>query len=84
MKLLVQTTGNFGLYDLIGRQEVAAYRPSVVTDTPFITRHKGSRLEVLEVLAKTADDSMLANATDLEAAIKALPRPVKPAAKQKA
>lgn len=77
MKLLVQTNGEYGLYDLNGRQEVAAFRPSVVTRTSFIDIHRGGKLTVLEELADEADDTALALATnddELKAAIAALPR----------
>lgn len=84
MKLLVQTNGEFGLYDLLGRQEIHAYRPCVVEATPFINVNIGAKLTVLEELADEASDAELAAAgTDeaLEAAIAALPRREKPAPK---
>lgn len=75
MKLLVQTKGDYVLYDLTERQMIAAHRPSVVTVTPFITNHRGGKLEVIEELADEATDEMLADAKDLDEALKALPRP---------
>lgn len=77
MKLLVETTGDFGLYDLASGQEVEAHRPTVVKKTPFIQTKIGSRLTVLEELGDDAEDEALAaaaNAKELAAAIKALPR----------
>lgn len=80
MKLLVETTGNFALYDLMANQVIQAGRPSVVTNTNFIQAHRGTKLTVLEILADDASDSELAvttNSLELEAAIAALPRPEK-------
>lgn len=80
MKLLVETTGNFGLYDLQHRQVIQANRPTVVENTNFIQVNRGGKLQVLEILADDASDAGLQMATDsieLEAAIAALPRPVK-------
>lgn len=74
MKLLVETTGNFALLDIGGRQTVESYRPCVVTNTPFIESHRAGKLKILEVLADEASDQSLANAKDLKAAIAALPR----------
>lgn len=84
MKLLVQSIGSHILFDLYGRQEIAAERPTVVTRTPFIDVNRGRKLEVLEELADEATDEDLAaatNAEELEAAIAALPRAEKPAIK---
>lgn len=77
VKLLVQTNGAYVLYDMNGRQTVAAFRPSVVTRTAFIDLQRGSKLTVLEELADEATDATLAAATneeELKAAIEALPR----------
>lgn len=82
MKLLVQTTGDFALYDLAARQVIAAHRPTVVTNTAFIQNHRGTKLQVLDTLADSASDAALADATDLEAAIKALPRAPAPEPKK--
>ena len=82
-KLLVETNGDYSLYDLLGRQTIESYRPTVVTQTGFITRMRDDRLTVLEKLADDASDEALAearNAEELAAAIEALPRPAKPAA----
>jgi hypothetical protein len=82
VKLLVETLGNYGLYDLYGQQEVRPNRPTVVTRTPFIDVNRGAKLTVLEELADDASDEALAAATsdeELEAAIAALPRAKKPA-----
>lgn len=87
MKYLVETNGSYTLHDLLGRQTVRASRPTVVEATPFIEVHKGTRLTILEILADSASDSPLARAKDeeeLEAAILALPRDEKPAAKKAA
>lgn len=76
MKYLVETLGDYGLFDLFGRQEVAAHRPTVVVPTAFIEGQKGRKLRVLAVLDDAADDAALAKAKDekeLEAAIAALP-----------
>lgn len=81
MKLLVQTKGDYALYDLVGRQVIAAHRPSVVTETTFITTQRGGKIEVLEELLDEADDETLNEATDLAAALKALPRPAPTAPK---
>jgi hypothetical protein len=81
MKLLVETTGNFGLYDLNARQVIQANRPTVVGNTPFIQANRGTKLTVLEILADDASDAGLQMAKDsieLEAAIADLPRPPKP------
>lgn len=84
MKLLVQTTGDFALYDLATRQVIAAHRPSVVSNSPFIQNHRGTKLQVLETLADDATDAALADAKDIEAAIKALPRAAAPEPKKPA
>lgn len=84
MKLLVQTNGDYALQDLFGGQVVQAFRPSVVTRTPFIEANRGGKLTVLEELDDEASDAMLAEAKtedDLKAAIEALPRKEKPAVK---
>lgn len=78
MKLLVETTGTFALHDTIGRQTVEAFRPCVVTKTPFIESQVGLKLKVVEPLADDASDEALAAAKDedeLLEAIEALPRP---------
>ena len=85
MKYLVETTGDFCLYDLNGAQVVQAHRPTVVESTPFIERMAGDRLTKLETLADDASDAALAAARhedELDEAIEALPRPAKPAAKK--
>lgn len=87
MKYLAETNGEYGLHDLIGRQVVAANRPTVVTATPFIERLRGTRLTVLEILADEAQDTALAFAKtpeELEEAIAALPRAEKTAKKSAA
>lgn len=84
MKVLVETTGDFCLHDLLGNQVIEAYRPTVVELTPFVTNLRGVRINVLEDLADDASDAELALAgTDaaLEAAIAKLPRREKPAPK---
>lgn len=92
MKALVETNGDFGLHDLMGRQTVFSYRPTVVELTPFIDANRGTKITLIEILADEAADTGLALATDddkLAAAIAALPRPeeapksVKPVSKGK-
>jgi hypothetical protein len=81
MKLLVETTGNFGLYDLAARQVIQANRPTVVENTSFIQVNRGGKLTVLEILADDASDAplqMAKDSTELAAAIAELPRPAKP------
>lgn len=80
MKALVETIGNQMLQDLFGRQQVEAYRPTVVTMTGFLENLRGTKLRVIEELADDASDEALAlarNEEELAAAIKALPRPGK-------
>lgn len=77
MKLLVETNGDYSLYDMQGLQVIAAYRPSVVKKTAFIELHRGGKLTVIDELADEAEDSMLDSVTgaeELAAAIAALPR----------
>lgn len=77
MKLLVQTNGDYGLYDMNGRQSIAAFRPTVVTRTAFVDNQRGNKLTVIEELADEATDDALAEARDeaeLKAAVAALPR----------
>lgn len=81
MKYLVETLGDYALHDLFGQQEISAFRPSVVRNTAFIEGLRGKKLRVIEELADDADDMALVGAKDLEAALAALPRPAKPAAK---
>lgn len=84
MKYLVETRGEYELFDLFGRQTVSAYRPSVVRHTPFIDNMKGLKLNVIEILADDAEDTALAaaaNPEDLAKAIAALPRPTVEATK---
>jgi hypothetical protein len=57
---------------------VEAYRPTVVTSTPFIETQKGRKLRILEVLAEDAEDASLArarNKVELDKAVAELPRP---------
>jgi hypothetical protein len=78
VKLLVETTGQFALHDTIGRQTVEAFRPCVVTSTPFIESNRAGKLNVIEALADDASDADLAaakNDDELLEAIEALPRP---------
>ena len=88
MKLLVQTSGDFGLYDMALGQDIAASRPSVVERSSFVTNQVGlGRLEILEALADEASDAPLAAArteAELKAALDKLPRPAAPAPKSPA
>lgn len=80
MKLLVETNGNYALYDLMARAVIQANRPTVVENTNFIQLQRGTKLTVLEVLGDDASDSELQvakNAEELKAAIANLPRPAK-------
>jgi hypothetical protein len=84
VKVLVETLGDFSLLDVNGRQTIQAFRPTVADLTAFVERHRGTRLTVLETLADDASDESLAlakNEDEIYAAIEALPRPEKPAAK---
>lgn len=77
MKYLVETTGNFMLFDFFASQEVQAHRPTVVKATQFIENHLGKKLKKLDALTDEASDTGLAkakNAEELKAAIDALPR----------
>lgn len=75
MKILVETTGEFDVLDLMGKQVVHSYRPCVVELTPYIDAQLGGNLRRLEVLTDEASDESLATAKDLDAAVAALPRP---------
>lgn len=66
------------LHDTIGRQQVEAFRPCVVTGTSFIESHRGGKLKIIEKLDDDASDEGLAAATNDEELLKAiddLPRP---------
>jgi len=64
MKLLVETTGSFGLMDIGVRppQEIAHNRPSVVISTEFIqTRIAKNQLKILGKLQDEATDAEFIN-----------------------
>lgn len=87
MKYLVETPGNFMLVDALGRQEIPAWRPAVVTVTAFITNQLGTKLTKLEDLDESASDEGLAMArsdAELAAAIADLPRVKSPEKSAKA
>lgn len=88
MKYLVETNGDYALYDLLENQVIQAFRPTVVKDTPFIQNMRGFRLTILSELEDSASDAALAAARDedeLATAIAKLPtREVKPTQKPKA
>lgn len=60
MKVIAHTTGNFQLLDGQSGDLISAFRPSVVTQTPFINARRG--LRQIEIIAEDLPD----DASDVE------------------